>query len=484
MPQTLRTRGRSIVDSAGREVRLRGTCAGGWMNLEDFINGYPGVEHGLRAVMRDVLGPQRAAFFFDRLADHFLAEDDVRYLASLGATALRLPVNYRRLERDDAPFTYREDGFRRLEQAVSWCAAHGIYAIIDLHAVQGWQNTDWHSDNGSRHALLWEHPHFQDRFVALWREIAQRFVGNPAVAGYNAMNEPLTGAPRGRLDAEAPPPDWAVLNRLYRRVVTEIRAVDPDHIVFLEGDQFSSRFDGLDAPFADNLVYSSHNYTGAGFGPGPYPGGEFWGRRWDRDVQREVLFTSEGARFAERHDVPLWVGEFGSVYSGPAAEEADRLRAVADQIDVVEEFGAHWTTWCYKDVGVMGLLEVDPESPYRRLTRPVTDAKTALHTDFWATWLPETRASTLATELAATIEAAIPGARPQHPATAHFLRGAALGNFAGPLLQPAYAGLFAGLSEEDLDAVLRSFAIDRCRPRAGLVDVLRAAFTRPPGRDR
>jgi hypothetical protein len=24
-------------------IRLRGTCIGGWMNMEDFINGYPGV---------------------------------------------------------------------------------------------------------------------------------------------------------------------------------------------------------------------------------------------------------------------------------------------------------------------------------------------------------------------------------------------------------------------------------------------------------
>lgn len=27
-----------------------------------------------------------------------------------------------------------------------------------------------------------------------------------------------------------------------------------------------------------------------------------------------------------------------------------------DQISMFEEFGAHWTTWTYKDVGVMGLI--------------------------------------------------------------------------------------------------------------------------------
>jgi len=38
----LRVSGRGIVDAKGKKVRLRGTCPGGWMNMEDFINGHPG----------------------------------------------------------------------------------------------------------------------------------------------------------------------------------------------------------------------------------------------------------------------------------------------------------------------------------------------------------------------------------------------------------------------------------------------------------
>ena len=48
-----------------------------------------------------------------------------------------------------------------------------------------------------------------------------------------------------------------------RRVVQAIHAIDPDHIVFLEGDYYSRRFDGMETPFAPNLVYSSHNYARA-----------------------------------------------------------------------------------------------------------------------------------------------------------------------------------------------------------------------------
>ena len=38
----LQVKQNQIVDEQGKEIRLRGTCIGGWMNMENFINGYPG----------------------------------------------------------------------------------------------------------------------------------------------------------------------------------------------------------------------------------------------------------------------------------------------------------------------------------------------------------------------------------------------------------------------------------------------------------
>jgi endoglucanase len=164
----LQVKQNQIIDEQGKAFRLRGACIGGWMNMENFINGYPGDEHGLRTVVAETLGPAKARFLFDRWLDHFLAEEDIAFLKSCGADVVRLPLNYRHFERDDEPFKYLEAGFSRLDRAVQWCAKHRLYAILDLHAVQGWQNTDWHSDNSSRHTFFWRHPHFQDRFVALW----------------------------------------------------------------------------------------------------------------------------------------------------------------------------------------------------------------------------------------------------------------------------------------------------------------------------
>ncbi|MCA1554863.1 MAG: glycoside hydrolase family 5 protein, partial [Chloroflexi bacterium] len=174
----LQVKGNRIVNARGESVRLRGTAVGGWMNMENFINGYPGNESGIRAAAAEILGASKAEFLFERWLDHFLNEDDVRFIKQTGANVVRLALHYRHFESDAAPFTYREQGFARLQQMVDWCAQHELYIILDLHSVQGTQNPDWHSDSKTRYALFWEHPHFQDRFVALWEELARRYVGN------------------------------------------------------------------------------------------------------------------------------------------------------------------------------------------------------------------------------------------------------------------------------------------------------------------
>lgn len=460
-----------IVDAKGQPIALRGTCVGGWMNMENFINGYPGDERGTRLTMAQVLGAEKAEFFFDRLLDYFMGEDDIRFMKELGATVVRLPLNYRHFERDDAPFEYLEKGFARLDEALGWCEKYGLYAILDLHAVQGYQNTDWHSDNSSRQTLFWDHKHFQDRFVALWEEFARRYKGNTALAGYNVMNEPVSNTPFGRFSNRYET-DWDKINGIYRRVVEAIRAIDPVTIIYLEGDYYSSRFDNFEPPFAENLVYSSHNYTAAGFGPGPYPG-TFNGVYWDRAKQEELFRGHQGPTFARKYNVPLWVGEFGSVYNGPANEIEDRLQALDDQLSVFEQNDAHWTTWTYKDVGVMGWVTLNPESEYMRVIKPALEAKYDLYSDFWMRWLPPTQAVHAVGSLAEIIAQAVNDPDLDMQATRQYLSQASLSCFIGNFLQPYYARCFEGMSETDIDRVLSSFKLSQCVKNEGLVSMLK-----------
>jgi endoglucanase len=460
-----------ILNAVGKQILLRGTCVGGWMNMENFINGYPGDESGVRCAMTQTLGQAKADFFFERLLDYFLAEDDIRFIRECGATVIRLPLNYRHFETDAAPFQYLEKGFKRLDQVLQWCKQYEVYVIIDLHSVQGWQNTDWHCDNPSRQTHFWTHKQFQDRFVALWEEFARRYKDNPTIAGYNIMNEPVTNAPFGRFGNNYKP-DFEILNQVYRRAVSAIREIDANTIIFLEGDYFSTLFDGMDKPFAENLAYSTHNYTAAGFGPGTYPG-NYKGVYWDRDKQEEIFLNNEGTRFTKDNKVPLWVGEFGSVFNGLVNEKADRLNALDDQIEVFNKHEAHWTTWTYKDVGVMGWITLDPESKYMQTIKPALQAKYDLYSDFWMHWLPQPPVAQDVVRLADKIAGNIPDFPIDIDANRTYLMQHTLSGYVGNLLQPYYAVCFKGMSENQIDSVLQSFAFDNCHIKQRLVDTLK-----------
>jgi endoglucanase len=56
-----------IVNASSEIVRLRGFYLGGWMNMENFIIGYPGHEFGMRAAVAYVLGDGKYCRIFSSL---------------------------------------------------------------------------------------------------------------------------------------------------------------------------------------------------------------------------------------------------------------------------------------------------------------------------------------------------------------------------------------------------------------------------------
>jgi hypothetical protein len=70
----LRVNGASIVDDSDTAVRLQGPCLGGWMNMENFITGYPASETLQRRALLKAMGPETYEAFFDQFLTDFFTE--------------------------------------------------------------------------------------------------------------------------------------------------------------------------------------------------------------------------------------------------------------------------------------------------------------------------------------------------------------------------------------------------------------------------
>jgi endoglucanase len=446
----LRVEGDAVVDADGARVHLRGAGLGGWMNMENFITGYPANETAMRDAVADVLGPDRAARFFDRLLDCFFTDEDAQLLAELGVTCVRLPINHAHFERDDEPFVLREQGFARLDGAVRACAEHSIYTVIDLHAVPGSQNQHWHSDNATHVAAFWRHPHFQERVINLWRALARRYRDEAWVAGYNLLNEPGD-------------PDGKVVGPFHDRLVAAIREIDPDHILFLDGNTYSTDFSIFGEPYA-NVIYACHDYAAAGmsFGDG-HPGVE----------ALEEVFLKR-TRYQRETATPIWVGEFGPVYTGDPERDAIRYRILEDQLEIYERYGAGWSIWTYKDVGLHGVVHADPDGAYMQRFGDLIAKKKRLGIDAWGSThaeIPE-----VVEPIHDLIAREFPDWRP-YPwgarETTDLLVRWLL--FAQAML-PEYAERFRGLGDDELDALADSFGLASCVRRTRLCEILASSL--------
>jgi aryl-phospho-beta-D-glucosidase BglC (GH1 family) len=444
-----------IHNQAGQVVILRGAGLGGWMNMENFITGFSANEDAFRQVVHRALGKEKADFLLDRYIEYFFTEEDASFIRSLGLNLVRLPFNYRHFEDDMNPFVIREAGFKHLDRVIEICAKNQLYTILDLHAAPGYQNQDWHSDNPSMRAFFWQHKHFQDRAVWLWEKIAERYRDNPWVAGYDLLNEPSD-------------PSEAAIGPFYQRIVPAVRKIDPDHIIFLEGNRYSQDFSSFGPPFP-NIVYTVHNYATPGFiNGGSYPG---ISRReyFDKSVLRQKMMNT--CQYMLENKTPIWVGEFGPVYTGSPADDAWRYQLLQDQLSIYQELGASWSIWTYKDLGLQGIVSLQPDSKWIQKIQPILDKKALLGVDSWGGLDKNVRH--IMEPIESTFAEFFPHYQP-YPFDAQWQINRTVRHIllAEPLIEDFYPLLY-GLDFDEIDALVASFRFNNCQPRERLCQIIK-----------
>jgi hypothetical protein len=290
--------------------------------------------------------------------------------------------------------------------------------------------------------------------VHLWEALAARYRDNAWVAGYNPINEPAD-------------PTGAALGPFYDRLERAIRAVDRDHVLFLDGNRYSVDFDMFGDPLP-NCVYTAHDYALPGFiDGGGYPGttrGEYVDRAV---VEKAFLARSE---YMRRTGTPIWIGEFGPVFVGDPARDAERYQLLRDQLEIYQQHAAGWSLWTYKDIGLQGLVHLPPEAPYLQRIAPVLAKKARLGVDAWGSL--DTGVRHILEPIERTFREEFPDFHPfpfgmqswVHTLVRHIL-------LAEPLVRD-FGRCFEGLEPAEAEALADGFRFDRCVVRTPLADLL------------
>ena len=334
MQNFLRTHTTHIVDACGRKVILRGVNLGGWLMKEGYI--LQSLNVAVRAFKKDfasALGVRALKDLERNFYTTFVQEKDFQNIARLGFNCIRLPFHSKLIEAK--PYQYSQEGLRYLDDALAWAAKYRLFVILDLHAAPGCQNHDWHCDSLGR-AELWNSTAFQERTLALWEFLADRYKDEPAVAGYDLLNEAVIS-------------DAKVLNRFYAALIKRIRAVDPHHVLFVEGNNWATNIECLDDFNDDNLALSIHFYHPIDFTFNFVPSLAYPLRYqkafWSKATLRRMAASYH--KTAKARGRPVFVGEFGVNGRDNRFGEVDYLR---DILESFQQHQFHWTYWTYKAV--------------------------------------------------------------------------------------------------------------------------------------
>jgi len=302
-----------------------------------------------------------------------LTDADLAQMRSLGFNVIRLAISWSALEPKRGQIN--QAYLRRIKQTVAQAASHGIYTIIDMHndgwskyiysrgpcskgsiPVQGYDGAPkWASLTGGASACLdierqgklspavraaWDNfwrnkEHIRSALVKTWGKLARALAHNPAVAGYDLLNAPLTVGSK----------QLKALGSFYGQCIQSIRLAEKrvhgfSHMVFFNPNlNWSSN-----PPLSEhsptpgftkdhNIVFSAHIYAGAN------GGGENPLSLTERLLRRQ---TDQVKARAKQYKTAVWVAEWG--FASGTLAGLDKIRLEARVLDRLQ-WGNSWWQW-------------------------------------------------------------------------------------------------------------------------------------------
>jgi endoglucanase len=286
--------------------------------------------------------------------------EDFDFIRQEGFDHVRLPIAWHHYCGPGPDYKLREEIFEKVNFFVREAGQRELSVIVNLH------HFDAFTSNPQRE---------RDRFLAIWRQIANRYAAANAGVAFELLNEPKDAA------------TTELLNSIYAEAIDVIRTSNPTRTIFLGPGLWNSATElpKLRLPGKEtNVIVTIHSYapmnfthqgaswTGPDFAvtgvqfPGPpdtpltppslmklRPHVTDWLSRYNTLAREEnpsserafADYLDQARQWSEYYGRPIHLGEFGAIEKADAQSRANYCRTVRQQ---AEAAGMGWALWDWK----------------------------------------------------------------------------------------------------------------------------------------
>lgn len=256
-----------------------------------------------------------------------LNEDYFKIIAEKGFTMVRIPVRWSAAGRSMTvpPYTVDPAFFVRMDKVINAALSNKLMVVVNWHHYD-----ELFKDTDSNY----------DRFIAVWKQISERYSQYPDGLLFEIMNEP-----NGNLTAEK----W---NSFLKDALAVIRKTNPTRGIVIGTAEWGGigALKKLNLPAGDpNLILTIHYYSPFQFthqGAEWAKGSDVWlGTKWNGNYYDKMAVINDMEQikiWAEEHKVPVYMGEFGAYSKG---DMASRIRWTSYCARLFEKLGFSWSYW-------------------------------------------------------------------------------------------------------------------------------------------
>lgn len=248
---------------------------------------------------------------------------DIRYYEKIkeqGFDHIRFTANPEGHFVTDAPdYKIDTEYMRVVDNIVNNAIDSGLIVVLDF--FHGWTDK-----------LINDYDTNSEKFVTVWRQVAERYRSYPNTLMFELINEPNTISD-------------SLLNRLQMNAVEAIRETNPTRVIALAANENNGAWKIWNTEFPandKNCMVSVHVYDPMGF---THQGATWSGPGYDKQVRltdegkKTLLATLEKCKnYTERTGRKIWISEWGTYL------------AISDKDDVSE-----YTNYFTKNAKAMGL---------------------------------------------------------------------------------------------------------------------------------